>query len=340
MIQLRFGSWTMAAAVAVVGGVLALGAVPVAAQTYTLKIGNATLNDVQHEWQKRWGARVEKRAGGRIKVEIYPASQIGSIPRMIEGLQLGTLEAWIGPPEFIVGHDPRFQALGAPAIFADMDHAYRVLADPKFRDTVLSIGETKGLKGASLIVYGPTSYATRKPVRKLDDFKGLKIRVFASPMQTLAVARLGATAAPMPLDEVFPALQRGAIDGNRTGITIFTTFKYYDILKPVTETHDAMVFSIAMVSKLWYDKLPPDLQKVLTEEGEAVQKELFDWTVDFNTKGRQTWTEKGGELIKLSATDQAEMMKRLTTVGDEVVASQPRLKEVYDLMVQTAKAKR
>jgi TRAP-type C4-dicarboxylate transport system substrate-binding protein len=325
---------------AVLGIALMVGPGPASAQTYTLKIGNATLNDVQHEWQKRWGARVEKRAGGRIKVEIYPASQIGSIPRMIEGLQLGTLEAWIGPPEFIVGHDPRFQALGAPGIFTDMDHAYRVLADPKFRDTVLSLGEAKGMKGASLIVYGPTSYATRKPVRKLDDFKGLKIRVFASPMQTLAVARLGATAAPMPLDEVFPALQRGAIDGNRTGITIFTTFKYYDILKTVTETHDAMVFSIAMVSKLWYDKLPPDLQKVLTEEGEAVQKELFDWTVDFNNKGRQTWTDKGGELIKLSPADQAEMIKRLSTVGDEVVASQPRVKEIYNLMVQTAKAKR
>ena len=325
---------------AVVGAVLTLGVMPAAAQTYTLKIGNATINDVQHEWQKRWGARVEQRAGGRIKVEIYPASQIGSIPRMIEGLQLGTLEAWIGPPEFVVGHDARFQVLAAPGVFDDMAHAYRVIGDPKFRETVLSLGEGKGMKGVSLIVYGPTSYATRKPIRKLDDFKGLKIRVFASPMQTLPLARLGATAAPMPLSEVFPALQRGAIDGNRTGITIFTTFKYYDILKAVTETHDAMITSIAMVSKLWYDKLPPDLQKILVEEGEAVQKELFDWTVDFNNKGRQTWTDKGGELIKLPAADQAELTKRLSTVGDEVVASQPRLKEIYDLMVQTAKARR
>jgi TRAP-type C4-dicarboxylate transport system substrate-binding protein len=159
-------------------------------------------------------------------------------------------------------------------------------------------------------------------------------------MQTVGVARVGATAAPMPLDEVFPALQRGAIDGNRTGITIFTTFKYYDILKTVTETHDAMVFSIAMMSKAWYDKLPPDLQKIVLEEGEAVQKELFDWTIDFNNKARQVWTEKGGELITLSPADQAEMMKRLSTVGDEVVTSQPRVKEVYDLMVQTARAKR
>ncbi|MBI1963859.1 MAG: TRAP transporter substrate-binding protein [Candidatus Rokubacteria bacterium] len=339
MTRTRWTRWS-GMAVVVAGAALALGAAPAAAQTYTLKIGNATINDVQHEWQKRWGARVEKRAGGRIKVEIYPASQIGSIPRMIEGLQLGTLEAWIGPPEFVVGHDPRFQVLAAPGVFDDMAHAYRVIGDPKFREAVLSLGEAKGMKGVSLIVYGPTSYATRKPIRKLDDFKGLKIRVFASPMQTLPLTRLGATAAPMPLSDVFPALQRGAIDGNRTGITIFTTFKYYDILKTVTETHDAMITSIAMVSKLWYDKLPPDLQKVLVEEGEAVQKELLDWTVDFNTKGRQTWTDKGGELIKLPAADQAELMKRLSTVGDEVVGSQPRLKEIYDLMVQTAKAKR
>ncbi|MBI2202960.1 MAG: TRAP transporter substrate-binding protein [Candidatus Rokubacteria bacterium] len=316
---------------------------PTTAQTapsFTLKIGNATINDVQHEWQKRWGARVEKRAGGRIKVEIYPASQIGSIPRMIEGLQLGTLEAWIGPPEFVVGHDARFQVLAAPGIFADMEHAYRAIGEKKFRDTVMALGEAKGMKGVSLIVYGPTSYATRKPIRKLDDFKGLKIRVFASPMQTVPLARLGATAAPMPLNEVFPALQRGAIDGNRTGITIFTTFKYYDILKSVTETHDAIVTSIAMVSKAWYEKLPADLQKILVEEGEAVQKELFDWTVDFNEKGRKLWVEKGGELIKLPPADQAELIKRLSTVGDEVVASQPQVKEVYDLMVQTAKAKR
>src|SRR5712691_6989181 len=339
MTQTRFASWTTAAVV-VMGIALMLGVVPAAAQTYTLKIGNATINDVQHEWQKRWGARVEKRSGGRIKVEIYPASQIGSIPRMIEGLQLGTLEAWIGPPEFVVGHDPRFQVLGAPGLFHDMDHAYRVLADGKFRETVLALGEAKSLKGVSLIVYGPTTYTTRKPVRKLDDFKGLKIRVFASPMQTLAVARLGATAAPMPLDEVLPALQRGAIDGNRTGITISTAFKYYDVVKTLTETHDAMVTSIAMVSKPWYDKLPADLQKILMEEGEAVQKELFDWTVDFNNKSRQIWTEHGGELIKLPPADQAEMMKRLSTVGDEVVASQPRLKDVYELMVNTAKAKR
>lgn len=332
--------WAPSLAAVSVALALTLPATPADAQTFTLKIGNATINDVQHEWQKRWGARVEKRAGGRIKVEIYPASQLGSIPRMIEGLQLGTLEAWIGPPEFLVGHEPRFQVLGASGIFHDMAHAYKTVGDPKFRAPFLALGEGKGMKGVSLIIYGPTSFATRKPLRKLDDFKGQKIRVFASPMQTVPLARLGATAAPMPLDEVFPALQRGAIDGVRTGITIFTTFKYYDIVKYVTETGDAIVTSVALVSKSWYDKLPPDLQKILMEEGEAVQKELFDWTVDANNKGRALWKEKGGELIQLSPADQAEMMRRLSTVGDEVVAANPPVKQVYDLLVERAKANR
>src|SRR6266542_6046288 len=64
----------------------------------TLKCATATLNDVQHEWCKRYGARLEKRSNGQIKAQIFPASQLGSIPRMIEGVQLGTIEAWVGPP--------------------------------------------------------------------------------------------------------------------------------------------------------------------------------------------------------------------------------------------------
>jgi TRAP-type C4-dicarboxylate transport system substrate-binding protein len=86
----------------------------VTAQTIAFKCATATLNDVQHEWCKRFGARLEQRTGGRIKPQVFPASQLGSIPRMIEGVQLGTIESWIGPPEFMVGVDPRFQILTAP----------------------------------------------------------------------------------------------------------------------------------------------------------------------------------------------------------------------------------
>ena len=87
-----------------------LAPLPASAQTIPFKCATATLNDVQHEWCKRLGARLEQKTGGRIKPQVFPASQLGSIPRMIEGVQLGTIESWIGPPEFMVGVDPQPQS--------------------------------------------------------------------------------------------------------------------------------------------------------------------------------------------------------------------------------------
>ena len=69
------------------------------ANTYVMKLSTATLNDTQHEWMKRFAAAVEKDSGGRIKGEVYAASQLGSIPRQIEGTQFGSIQGWVGPPD-------------------------------------------------------------------------------------------------------------------------------------------------------------------------------------------------------------------------------------------------
>src|SRR5437870_1605303 len=132
----------------------ALAPLPATAQTIPFKCATATLNDVQHEWCKRFGARLEQKTAGRIKPQVFPASQLGSIPRMIEGVQLGTIESWIGPPEFLVGVDGRYQVLTAPYLFDSVDHGHRVINDREFVDRFLVLAEGKGVRGVSLIVYG------------------------------------------------------------------------------------------------------------------------------------------------------------------------------------------
>ena len=103
---------------ALAGGMMAaLVAAPDAhaqGKTFVMKLSTATINDTQHEWLRRFVAMVEKDSGGRIKGEIYPASQLGPIPRQIEGVQFGSMQAWIGPPEFLVGVDKRYEALERP----------------------------------------------------------------------------------------------------------------------------------------------------------------------------------------------------------------------------------
>src|SRR6202008_4325614 len=105
-----------------------------------IKLATATLNDAQHEWLKRFAAKIEKNTNGRMKGEVSPASQLGTIPRMIEGTQLGSIQIWVGPPEFLVGVDQRFELLSVPGLFQSEQHALKTVADPEFATAFLALG--------------------------------------------------------------------------------------------------------------------------------------------------------------------------------------------------------
>jgi len=315
-------------------------AAPAGAQTYTMKIGAATVNDGQHEWMKLYKDRVEQKSGGKIKVEIYTAGSLGSIPRQIEGTQLGTQEANVVPPAFMVGVDPRYQVLDAPGVFDSRDQVVATIGDPAFRKAFLAIGADKGIKGISLFYLAPSEIVVRKEVRKLDDLKGLKIRVFGSPMQTQPFTRLGMTGSPMSLDETLPALQTGALDGVYGSIAIFIPFKYSAVAKYMVATNFSYVISITFVNKLWFEKLPSDLAKIVEGEAQAVEPEVNKWGFDLYPRAMKIWSDTGGEHVELSPVDRAEMMKLVKPIGDEVVKDKPAVKNMYDLLVKTANAKK
>ena len=95
---------------------LTFGAAQAQDKTYVMKITLPTINDAPHQFAKNFAAAVEKDSGGRIKGEVYPASQLGSIPRQIEGVQFGAIQGAVIPPEFFVGVDERFEVMAAPGL--------------------------------------------------------------------------------------------------------------------------------------------------------------------------------------------------------------------------------
>jgi len=99
------------------------GVVPASAADFVMKFGTATINETQHQFIKFYKDEVEKASNGRIEVQIYPASQLGPIPREIEGVQLGNIQGYIGPVDFFVGVDPRFGVFSAPMLFRDEPNA-------------------------------------------------------------------------------------------------------------------------------------------------------------------------------------------------------------------------
>lgn len=303
-----------------------------------MKVGTPTLNDTQHEWMKIFARLVEAGSGGRIKPEIYPASQLGSIPRMIEGTQFGSVQCFVGPPEFLSGVDSRFEILGAPGLFKSTDHANRAIQNPAFNKAFLSLGADKGLKGVGIFISGPTIFNTRTKIEKLADFSGMKIRVLASPIQTEQLRRVKATAVPMALGEVLPALQQGTIDGVMSVLQVLTALRFYDAAKFVVETNQAMVTVVSVVSKSWFDKLPADLQAVVAEAGQKASVEVYPWAMDFATRQRAAWIASGGVITDISAAEHEEFMKLLRPIGVEVTSKKPAEKELYELLVKTAEA--
>jgi TRAP-type C4-dicarboxylate transport system substrate-binding protein len=305
-------------------------------QTYVMKLGTATINDAQHEWCKRFVAMVEKDSGGRIKGEIYPASQLGPIPREIEGVQFGAIQGYIGPPEFLVGVDRRYQVLSAPGLVADMAHGIRVSSDPELQKMMFGLGVNKDILGVALFVSQPSSIVASKAVRHLADIKGKKLRVLAADMQQEMLKRLGASPVAMTLGDVLPAIQQGTIDGAVLALTVDTTMKYYDAAKYITETKTPFIFSETFLSKKWFDTLPGDLQAILKSDAAKASVEVNPWEADFYDKESAIWKEHG-EVISLPAAEQADMMQTLQSVGTDVVKNSPELAQAYNVFVEAAK---
>ena len=316
----------IAGATALLG--LALNATPSQAQT-VMKFATLTINDMQHEYIKWYKEEIEKATGGRIKVEIYPAGQLGGAPRQTEGLRLGTIEAAIGPSELFFGADRRFQVLAMPGLFKDNDHARKSLDAPATRKLVSDFTATRGMVTIGLVVNDQQMITFKTPVTKLADFPGKRIRVLASEGEQAAIVSLGGSAVPMSLPEVLPALQQGTIDGVNSVIGVFVPFRYNDAAPNILETRLWALIPIAMVSKIWFDKLPADLQKAVVETGQKLEQRNHDWQRKRIADDRKAWTDRGGKFAKLSDAEQADAEKRVLAATKTVLDKNPPSKDFY-----------
>lgn len=310
------------------------------AQQVVIKVASPTINDTTHNWMKIFKRRIDQSSAGRIRADLYPASQLGAIPHMIEGTQLGTIEVSLIPPEFLAGVDSRYALVAAPGVFQDHTHGYRTMHDPAFKEVYWGIGEPKGLKTIGMTCDTPTTYVSVRPMTSLGDFEGKKVRVYANTIERELLKRLGATPAPMPLTEVMPALLQGVVDAAKGAVTVWVGFKYYDGVKHLIRTDEAIICVIKNASKVWFDKLPREMQNMVLEEARAADEENMPFIATFLGAAYELWSKNGGQVHDLSAAEQAEMRTRLATVGDAVVADKPADKMVYDLMKQAAQRTR
>ena len=317
----------LAAALAL--GLAAPVATPVAAQN-VLKLASATINDVQHEWQKVFADELAARVGDAVTTEIYPASQLGAIPRMAEGVLLGTIEAFTTPTSFMTNVDPRFAAFDVPGLFRTPEEMRAAIHDPEFRDTMEEMFLPRGLRVIGAIYNSPTVVFTLEPATTLADFQGKRIRTFASPMQTRPMELLGATPLPLALSEVVPALQTGGLDGMLVGMPILTAFSYYDIGKHITDLRFAEIVSVTVMNEDWFQMQAPDVQAAILQAGRAAEAAVFDWGVENVERTYAIWAENDGVVNRLSDEEQAQMEADFAALAQRLLADEPEVLAIYE----------
>ena len=332
----------------IIKSILATGAAVVVLATgaaqaqHKMNIGMVTINDPQHALAKEYKRLIEKRSGGKIQVKVFPAGQLGKIPRQLENLKIGAQAAFLSPPGFLSGMNVAFQAPDAPGIYKNYWHAHNALTTPKFRTPYLKLAEKHGILGISIYNYGPTSIASRKPIRTLADLKGLKVRVLATKMESKLAKTLGMTGVPMPYLEVLPALQRKTIDGCRSSIVVMGATKFFTTTKSITLIESGMIPSVLFVSKRWMKKLPKDLQAMIIKTGRDSEAFAGNFAANANKNAEALWKKNGAEVIRLSTADQATVTAKLAPLGNEFLGGNPKTSKMYGILkdvLKTASAK-
>jgi len=308
------------------------------AQQFTMRISSPTVNDATQEWAKVFKEGVEARSKGRIKVEFYPASQLGQIPATVEGVAMGTIQMSVPATGFLIGLEPRFAVFDAPGLFTSVEQGEKVLNDPEIRKRLSSFGAAKGVEPLITFLNGPLMVLAYKPIRTVADFKGQKIRVpGAAPLQVKPYETLGVSPVSMPLGEVLPAMQNHTVDGLMGAFTIFTAFKYYDIAKGLTYLPGSFLVASGIVNRDFMKSLGPELEGIVRDEARKAERVFSTWTPQDLKRIEAVWRNNGGQLITLSPTEEKKYMEAVTSVVPPIVGSSAQLKEDYDALIAASK---
>ena len=167
------------------------------------------------------------------------------------------------------GMTPQMGALDLPFLFRGPEHAYKVL-DGNVGQQLMEGLEPHNLKGLGWFEVGFRCITTKnRAVRTPEDVKGLKIRTTPNPSHIQAFKLLGANPVPMPLAELYQALETGAIDSQEHPIAITHSAKFYEVQKHLTMSRHAYTAMPMVMAKAKFDSLAPELQKVLAESSQA-----------------------------------------------------------------------
>lgn len=207
---------------------------------------------------------VESNTKGSLKVEIYPASQLGNAITVLEGLKLGSIEMGVVHDGPISPMFKPFMVYAIPYLFADQAMAWSVVDGPFGKELAEAMRKETGIRIFALADNGIRSFTNNKRVIKSPaDMKGLKIRVMPGPIWSKLVSSLGASPSPVPWPELPAALQQGVVDGQENGVTNILAASLYQNQKHISLDGHVYSWHAYLMNDRFYSGLTPVEQKAI-----------------------------------------------------------------------------
>lgn len=238
-------------------------------KTRVLKLGHGLdISHPVHLAMVDMAQRLGEKSGGKLKLEIYPAGQLGQERECLELLQIGSLSMTKVSAQIMENFSPDFQVFGLPYIFRDRDHAFRVFDGPIGKQ-LLNGGRKFWLLGLTFYDAGSRSFYTKdKPIHHPDDLQSLKIRVMPSTTAMNTVKAFGGSPTPIPWGELYTALQQGVVDGAENNSPSFYFSHHYEVCKYYTLNEHTIIPDVLLISTHTWNRLSDIEKQWITEAAE------------------------------------------------------------------------
>lgn len=309
---------------AAIAGISAMSA---AQAEIVLKVGHSAQPTFHmHKAWLKFADLVKEGSKGEIKVEVYPADQMGSSLEQLEYTQEGTLDMSSEAMSLLSTWDKAFGVTEMPYVFTSREQALTVLNEGSFGKFLSDKMADIGLKNLGVTENGFRQITNNAhSVTKPSDLKGLKIRTMQVDSHIIAYKQFGANPAPMAFGEVYSALQQGVVDGQDNPLSQIATSRFYEVQKFLTMANIVFSADVVVMNKAKFDSLSPEYQKLIEEsmkkalayQQEIIKSEEKDY-IDFFRKNGLTVDELTPEQVSVFKAEvekvRPEMVK---AVGQE-----------------------
>lgn len=253
-----------------------------------------------------FGNKLKEATGGKVSVTVYPGSVLGSTAEMLQNTQLGTLDLAVQQHGGLADMGAKkMTLLTLPYLIKEYDTLIDVLfsdiGDELLQDITDNID---GLIGFGYLPDGGRCYFTTKPIRGLEDIKGMKLRMQSFAIDTDAAKTLGFSATPVAMSELYNALESGVVDGAENSISTIDGSKFYEVIDYVTLDNHIFNLPVMMVSEQTWNKLTDDTKAIMKE---VWDENILNYYVPQLTETQNAMLEKfkgeGVEIIELEDYD-------------------------------------